>query len=248
MRSYQSLLITGSAGDIGKALTTDLSKSFKHIYCIDKRPCTSGLPQNVIFEQYDLISGFSKSAIDFIFKSANSGICMLNLLGLIGSKTFVDLTWSGSDHIDNMKKNGDIIGNHFNIDFKLPILLSIELANAVISMRGHASIVNLSSISALGNVGQLAYSSMKSAVETSTVVLAKEFASFDVRFNCLAPGFLDTPSMFKSVPVPKIERLKREIPMKSFGSVNSLTPALKALFFSEYINGQTLRVDGGYRL
>lgn len=248
MQTYQSLLITGSSGDIGKALITDLSKFFKRIYCIDKDLIAIDLPENTVFERCDLNNGFSKSAIDFIITNANQGICMLNLIGLIGSNTFVNLTWSATSHLENLNRNSKIIGNHFEIDFKLPVLLSIELANAVISMRGYASIVNLSSISALGNIGQTAYSSMKSAIETSTVVLAKEFASFDVRFNCLAPGFLDTPSMFKAVPVQEIERLKREIPMRKLGSVSSLIPAIKALFFSEYLNGQTLRVDGGYRL
>ena len=69
-----------------------------------------------------------------------------------------------------------------------------------------------------------------------------------INYHFLAPGFLNTSSMLKSIPIQSITKLKRDIPLRQFGSVSCLVPALKSLFFSEYINGHTLRVDGGYTL
>lgn len=58
--------------------------------------------------------------------------------------------------------------------------------------RRYGKIVNLSSTSALGNRGQLNYSTAKAGLQGFTRTLALELGKFNVNVNCVAPGFIDT--------------------------------------------------------
>ena len=59
------------------------------------------------------------------------------------------------------------------INFECPIIASIEFANLILS-KGFG-IVNFSSVSSYGNIGQLSYSSMKAGLEVASKVIAEEF-------------------------------------------------------------------------
>ena len=54
--------------------------------------------------------------------------------------------------------------------------------------------------------------------------------------------------MIEAVSEERRKFLKKMIPVRSFGELKDLIPAIKSLLFSNYINGHTLRVDGGYKL
>jgi 3-oxoacyl-[acyl-carrier protein] reductase len=106
------------------------------------------------------------------------------------------------------------------------------------------SIINMSSVVGLvGNGGQINYAASKAAVIGLTKSLAKELAPRNVRANCIAPGFIETP-MTEGL---NQESLLGQIPLGRLGTPEDV--AHLALFLasdlSSYMTGQTIAVDGG---
>jgi len=246
----KNLLIVGVSGGIGSQLIEALSKKFERVYAVDIFDLEEKhlLIENLSFEKADARDGFSLKTLDFIQAHASSGICFLNLLGNINSKSFVSLMACPASHHKNFASHSDSLRKDFELNFCIPISLSIEFANLVLSERGFGNVINFSSISSTGNTGQLGYSSMKSAIETATVVMGQEYGLFNIRFNCIAPGFMDTISMEKSVSKSRKTQILARTPLRKFGAINSLIPVIESLVQSNFINGQTIRVDGGLRL
>jgi len=117
----------------------------------------------------------------------------------------------------------------------------------IVSMMKQKSgvIVNISSISGVvGMSRQVNYSSAKAGELGLTKSLAKEVASYGIRVNAVAPGFIDT-DMTKELK-QKDEFLKM-IPLGRFGKPEEVAKVVAFLVSekSGYIDGQVLKVDGG---
>ena len=110
------------------------------------------------------------------------------------------------------------------------------------------SIVNISSSSAIeGNEGRIAYASSKSALVTSTKVMARELSSFNIRCNTVSPGLTDTKMMRDSHTEENIKNKVNNLIIKR--SAKPIEIANVVLFLSSnqssYITGEVLKVDGG---
>ncbi len=109
----------------------------------------------------------------------------------------------------------------------------------------YGKIINISSIAGLvGNAGQVNYAASKAGLIGMSKSVAKELGSRGVCCNCIAPGFIET-DMTKDIKADN--PLLQQVPMKKMGSPEDV--ANVALFLaspeSDYITGETIRVDGG---
>lgn len=110
-------------------------------------------------------------------------------------------------------------------------------------------IINMASV--WGEVGascEVDYSTAKAAIIGFTKALAKEVGYSGVRVNCVSPGIIDT-DMNANLTVEDVEAIVDAIPMERLGRPNDVAAA--ALFLAsdkaEYITGQVLSVDGGWK-
>jgi 3-oxoacyl-[acyl-carrier protein] reductase len=107
-------------------------------------------------------------------------------------------------------------------------------------------VISLSSISYLGNFGQVNYSATKAGVVGLTRTLALELARSGATANAIAPGFIDTP-MTRAIPPDMLARQLAAIPLRRAGQPADVA-AMAAFLASDdaaYVTGQVLFVCGG---
>ncbi|WP_248582692.1 3-oxoacyl-ACP reductase FabG [Nocardioides sp. InS609-2] len=120
----------------------------------------------------------------------------------------------------------------------------------------YGKIVNLSSVSALGNRGQANYSAAKMGIQGFTRTLGIELGPYGVNANAIAPGFIatemtDATAARVGIPVDEFRAMTAERnPVKRVGFPEDIAAAAAFLCSDEasYITGQTLYVDGGAKL
>jgi 3-oxoacyl-[acyl-carrier protein] reductase len=120
----------------------------------------------------------------------------------------------------------------------------------------YGKILNLSSVSALGNRGQANYSAAKMGIQGFTRTLGIELGPYGVNANAIAPGFIATEMTDATARRLKMEpeelrRLNAEAnPVRRVGQPEDIAAAAAFLCSDEasYITGQTLYVDGGAKL
>ncbi len=119
---------------------------------------------------------------------------------------------------------------------------------AVVPMINQKSgrIINTSSTSALGNIGQANYSASKAGVIGLTKTLALEWARHSITVNCIAPGGVRT-RMTEAIPEKIMEDLVQRIPTRRLAEPDEIAAVHVFLASDEaaYITGQVLFVDGG---
>jgi 3-oxoacyl-[acyl-carrier protein] reductase len=131
--------------------------------------------------------------------------------------------------------------------------LATQAAQAHMTQHGGGKMVLISSVSALGNRGQLNYSAAKAGIQAMTKTLAIELGRFAVNVNCVAPGFVSTAMTRQTA-----ERIG--VDFEDFQKMGAETTALRrvgepediasviAFLCSEdasYMTGQVVYVDGG---
>jgi NAD(P)-dependent dehydrogenase (short-subunit alcohol dehydrogenase family) len=113
------------------------------------------------------------------------------------------------------------------------------------------AIVNLASVAAFdGQIGQAAYSASKGGIVGLTLPLARDLSAAGIRVNTVAPGLIDTP-IYEFVPNPeefKANLGKNVLFPKRLGVPDELASMVLELITNDYMNAETIRVDGGIRM
>ncbi len=112
-------------------------------------------------------------------------------------------------------------------------------------------IVNLASVAAFdGQIGQAAYAASKGGVVSMTLPLARDLAPVGVRVNTIAPGLIDTPIYGQGKRADQFkENLAANVPFpRRLGTSAELASMVYELISNDYMNGETVRVDGAIRM
>lgn len=121
-------------------------------------------------------------------------------------------------------------------------------AAAIMAVQGTGGvIVNISSVSRAGNMGQTNYSATKSAVATMVVSWAGELARHGIRTGGIAPGVIATEMTAQMKP-EAIDRMVQAVPLKRLGEVEEMAHTLKYIIENEFFTGRIVEMDGGLRI
>ncbi|GAA0577817.1 3-oxoacyl-ACP reductase FabG [Actinomadura livida] len=120
---------------------------------------------------------------------------------------------------------------------------------------GWGRIVNLSSVSALGNRGQVNYSAAKAGLQGFTKTLAIELGKFGVTANAIAPGFIATEMTAATAARVGVEwedfkaAAAKEIPVRRVGTPEDIAGTVAFLVSDDasFVSGQVIYVAGGPR-
>jgi 3-oxoacyl-[acyl-carrier protein] reductase len=122
------------------------------------------------------------------------------------------------------------------------------MREAVKRLQSGGRIVNFSSsIVGLATPGYSAYAAGKAAIETMTNILAKELRGRQINVNAVAPGPTATDLFLNGKTPELIERLAKAAPLERLGTPQDVAGVVAFLVGpdSAWVNGQTLRANGG---
>ena len=167
--------------------------------------------------------------------------------------------------IDILINNAGVLRD--NLSFKMSeedwdTVLDIHLKGSFLCSRAaqkymvgqeYGKIVMTSSIVALGNKGQVNYSSAKAGLQAMARTMALELGRFNINVNAVAPGWIETEMTKEAAERVgmTMEDMKKQfasnIPLKRFGKVEDIANVVAFLVSDDasYISGETIYVAGG---
>ena len=152
-------------------------------------------------------------------------------------------------------KDGDIVDRmslqqwQQVIDINLTGVFLCGRAAATSMIRGKKGgvIVNISSISRAGHIGQSNYAAAKAGVAALSTTWAQELARYNIRSAAIAPGVFET-EMVASLKPEAHERITSSVPLQRTGAVEELAHTVGFIIENDYFSGRILELDGGLRL
>jgi NAD(P)-dependent dehydrogenase (short-subunit alcohol dehydrogenase family) len=112
-------------------------------------------------------------------------------------------------------------------------------------------VVNIASVAAFdGQIGQAAYSASKGGIIAMTLTTARDLSAQGVRVNTIAPGLIDTPiyGTGEKADAFKAKLGENVLFPHRLGTADELASMVVECITNDYMNGETIRVDGGIRM
>jgi 3-oxoacyl-[acyl-carrier protein] reductase len=248
----KTILVTGAGRGIGRSLATHFARKGANLALLDmnaphvEETQTRCTELGVVARSYVADAANEDSVVGAVEKvSTDFG----RLDGLINNAGVV------RDAMLVKVKSGLVVGKMtldewqtvINVCLTGVFLCAREAAQRMISHTGGGVIVNVSSISRAGNLGQTNYSAAKAGVAAMTVVWAKELARYGIRVGAVAPGFIRTP-MVESMRPEVLARMTSPIPLGRLGEPEEIAHAVGFIFENDLFTGRCLEVDAGLRM
>ena len=242
MNNDKTILVTGSARGIGRAIALTLAQAGWDIvlHCRSRRADAEKVAAEIAaFGSHSRILTFDISdrqacqevlLNDIEQHGAYYGV-VLNA-GITRDNTFPALSNDDWDQVLDINLDG-----FFNVLH--PLMMPM------IRRRKAGRIVCVASVSGIiGNRGQVNYSASKAGMIGAAKALAVELARRKITVNCVAPGLIETEMIDEHVPVAEI---LKAIPMNRMGRAEEVAHAVAFLVSEQaaYITRQVLAVNGG---
>ncbi|TVQ68614.1 MAG: SDR family oxidoreductase [Oceanospirillales bacterium] len=152
-------------------------------------------------------------------------------------------------------KEGQVVGKMsmdqwnlvMDVNLTGTFLCGREAAIKMIELGVPGCIVNISSVSRSGNMGQTNYTATKAGVQAMAVTWAKELARYGIRAASIAPGYIGT-EMVMSMKPEALEKIAAGIPAKRLGKPEEIASTVTFILENDYVNGRCFEVDGGLRI
>ena len=235
----KNIIVTGASGGIGNSIIKRLSDYGANILA-------SGTKMEKLEE---LKSKFNKIKIlkfdisnndkieEFIDKAASelegSLDCLVNNAGITQDNLAIRMS------LDEWKKVIDI-------NLTSTFLMSKFAIKKMLKNKS-GKIINITSVVGhTGNLGQSNYTASKAGIVAMSKSLAIEYAKKNININCISPGFIKT-AMTEKIDDKYKEIIISKIPSARLGEPEDIANAVIFLASnqSNYINGETLHVNGG---
>ena len=237
-------IVTGANTGLGQAICVAYAKAGAKVLGVARRSCAETKAK------IDAIGGIfnectadlsSTTPIDNIIKTAiglySTVDILVNNAGIIKRADAVDVTEEDWDSV-------------INVNQKVVFFLSQAFAKVVFAQNKKGKIINIASmLSYQGGIRVPAYCASKSAVIGFTRSLCNEWASKGINVNGIAPGYMETNNTEQIRSDSKRnDAILERIPQGRWGRPEDIAGA--AIFLaseaSDYINGFTIAVDGGW--
>jgi 3-oxoacyl-[acyl-carrier protein] reductase len=132
-----------------------------------------------------------------------------------------------------------------DVDLTGPFLVTREVAAQMLERKIRPGVViNISSVSRSGNMGQSNYSAAKAGLVADTKLWAGELARHGIRVGAIAPGFIRTPILDAMRP-EMLEKMLSGVPLRRLGEPEEILQGIRFIVECDYFTGRCLEIDGG---
>jgi len=234
----KNIIVTGASGGIGYSIIEKLNECGANILAsgtrIEKLEALKNKFKDIKIFKFDISQ--SDKIEDFIETSTKElgGLdCIVNNAGITQDNLAIRMS------IEEWKKVIDI-------NLTSTFLLS-KFAIKKMLKNKKGKIINITSVVGhTGNLGQANYTASKAGIIAMSKSLAIEYAKKNINVNCVSPGFIKT-AMTDKIDEKFKEIIISKIPSARLGEPEDIANAVLFLSSekSDYINGETLHVNGG---
>ncbi|MBD57983.1 SDR family NAD(P)-dependent oxidoreductase [Pseudoalteromonas sp. SSMSWG5] len=248
--SKKIALVTGGGSGIGRSICLRLAKRNMHILVVDLNIDAA----NTVMQEINENGG---SAQAFAVDVANHQQ-VAELFATIKKHYAIDILINnaGIAHIGNIENTTESdLDRLYNINVK-GVYNCMHAAIASMKEKQSGVIINLASVaSSVGIADRFAYSMTKGAVLTMTYSVAKDYLSYGIRCNCIAPGRVHTPFvdnfLAQSYPdnqAEMFEKLSKSQPIGRMGKPEEIAGLVDYLCSDDaaFITGSNFPIDGGF--
>jgi len=234
----KNIIVTGASGGIGNSIVEKLNECGANVLAsgtrLEKLEELKSKFNKIKILKFDISQ--SDKIEEFIDNAANElgGLdCIVNNAGITQDNLAIRMS------IDEWKKVIDI-------NLTSTFLMS-KFAIKKMLKNKKGKIINITSVVGhTGNLGQANYTASKAGLVAMSKSLAIEYAKKNININCISPGFIKT-AMTDKIDEKFKEVIVSKIPSARLGEPEDIANAVLFLASdnSNYINGETLHVNGG---
>jgi 3-oxoacyl-[acyl-carrier protein] reductase len=235
----KNIIVTGASGGIGNAIIKKLNEAGANILASGTRiEKLEELKKNFDrikilkfdMSQSDKIEEFIENATNELGGSLDG---MVNNAGITKDNLAIRMSLDEWQKVININLTSTFLMSKFAIK-KMLKNKSGKIVN-ITSVVGHT-----------GNLGQVNYTASKAGIVAMSKSLAIEYAKKNININCISPGFIKT-AMTDKIDEKFKEIIVSKIPSARLGEPDDIANAVLFLSSeqSNYINGETLHVNGG---
>ena len=238
----KNIIVTGASGGIGNSIVEKLNQNGANILAtgtrIEKLEELKKKFNNIKIlkfdiSQHDKIEEFIENATKELGGSLD---CIVNNAGITKDNLTIRMSLEEWSKVINVNLTSTFLMCKYSIKKMLK--------------NKYGKIINITSVVGhTGNVGQANYTASKAGIVAMSKSLAIEYAKKNINVNCISPGFIST-AMTDQIDEKFKEIIIAKIPSNRLGKPEDIANAVNFLSSdqSDYINGETLHVNGGMYL
>jgi len=235
----KNIIVTGASGGIGNSIVKKLNKAGANILAsgtrMEKLEELKKNFENIKILKFDIsqsdkIAEFIENATNELGGSLDG---LVNNAGITQDNLAIRMSLEEWQKVININLTSTFLMSKFAIK-KMLKNKSGKIVN-ITSVVGHT-----------GNLGQANYTASKAAIVAMSKSLAIEYAKKNININCISPGFIKT-AMTDNIDEKFKEVIVSKIPSARLGEPDDIANAVLFLSSdqSDYINGETIHVNGG---
>lgn len=234
-------LVTGSNTGLGQGICKAYVEAGAKVVGVSRRPSTE--TKEMLGDNFHNVIA-DLSSVDVIPRIIEEAVAKFGRIDILVNNAGVI---KRQDSIEFSEENWDTV---INVNLKTVFFLTQAVGKQFIKQHSGGKIINIASmLSYQGGIRVPSYTAAKSGVRGITMTLANEWAKYGVNVNGIAPGYMATNNTeaLRHDEERSADILAR-IPAGRWGTPADLEGA--AVFLaseaSDYVNGFTIAVDGGW--
>ena len=235
----KNIIVTGASGGIGNSIVKKLYEFGANVLAsgtrLEKLEELKKTFSNIKIMSFDIsqsdkIEEFIENSTDILGGKLD---CVINNAGITQDNLAIRMSIEEWKKVIDINLTSTFLMSKFAIK-KMLKNISGKIVN-ITSVVGHT-----------GNIGQANYTASKAGIVAMSKSFAIEYAKKNINVNCISPGFIKTV-MTDKIDEKFKEAIISKIPSARFGEPEDIANAVLFLISkqSDYINGETLHVNGG---